>query len=316
MKRVAARSRGEPGHPPLLLHRQAGDAGRRPARWSPPIWTAGWRRRSRAAAASRPPGCVALVRRLSGLAVRGPRVLDRVRRVLGRDAARSAPARDQRRRSTRAPGGCIGAVRGARACAPGAFRRVDLAARRRGGARARRRPLAAAHVRPRAAFPWPRRRASAATPSIAISAGRPRHDTGRPGQAPARGSTSAERHAAPAAQIHERVAAAFAALDAALSRRVGRQAARAADSRESGRPRRSSIICWRHTGPAWTSSAVCWPVSRPPGEPIPAALQSKAPLLSGRGRGCSTSCVACTALILELLEAVPPDPPPRPAPRS
>ena len=92
-----ARGRREPGHSALLLRRQAGHPRPPRSRWSPAISIVGWPPPSRAPAAIRAARLRALVRACLEVAVQRPGVLGGVRRVLGRDAARSAPARSQRR---------------------------------------------------------------------------------------------------------------------------------------------------------------------------------------------------------------------------
>jgi hypothetical protein len=110
---------------------------------------------------------------------------------------------------------------------------------------------------------------------------------------------------APAAQIHERVAAAFAALDAALSGVSAAQAARRTIPGEWSAQEIVDHLLETHR-PGVDELRCVLAGESPPGEPIPAALQSKAPLrrpwpwlLDEMRR--------VHSLILDLLAAVPAD---------
>jgi hypothetical protein len=83
---------------------------------------------------------------------------------------------------------------------------------------------------------------------------------------------------APAAQIHERVSAAFAALDAALTGVTATQAARRPIAGEWSAQEIVDHLLETHR-PGVDELRCLLAGQRPPGEPIPAALQSKAPLL-------------------------------------
>src|SRR6476659_6932207 len=83
---------------------------------------------------------------------------------------------------------------------------------------------------------------------------------------------------APAAQIHERVAAAFTALDAALTGVSAAQAARRPIPGEWSAQEIVDHLLETHR-PGVDELRCLLAGQRPPGEPIPAALQSKAPLL-------------------------------------
>ena len=83
---------------------------------------------------------------------------------------------------------------------------------------------------------------------------------------------------APAAQIHERVAAAFTALDAALTGVTAAQASRRPIAGEWSVQEVVDHLLETHR-PGVDELRCLLAGQRPPGEPIPAALQSKAPLL-------------------------------------
>jgi len=83
---------------------------------------------------------------------------------------------------------------------------------------------------------------------------------------------------APAAQIHERVSAAFASLGAALTGVSAAQAARRPIPGEWSAQEIVDHLLETHR-PGVDELRCLLAGQRPPGEPIPAALQSKAPLL-------------------------------------
>ena len=112
---------------------------------------------------------------------------------------------------------------------------------------------------------------------------------------------------APAAQIHERVAAAFTALDAAL---IGVSAAQAARRPIPGEWSAQEIVdhLLETHRPGVDELRCVLAGQRPPGEPIPAALQSKAPLLRPWSWLLDEMRRVHT-LILDLLAAIPADAP-------
>ena len=112
---------------------------------------------------------------------------------------------------------------------------------------------------------------------------------------------------APAAQIHERVAAAFTALDAALTGVSAAQAARRPIPGEWSAQEIVDHLLETHR-PGVDELRCVLAGQRPPGEPIPAALQSKAPLLRPWS-WLLDEMRRVHALILDLLAAVPPDAP-------
>jgi hypothetical protein len=112
---------------------------------------------------------------------------------------------------------------------------------------------------------------------------------------------------APAAQIHERVAAAFTALDAALTGVSAAQAARRPIPGEWSAQEIVDHLLETHR-PGVDELRCVLAGQRPPGEPIPAALQSKAPLLRPWSWLLDEMRRVHT-LILDLLAAVPPDAP-------
>jgi hypothetical protein len=112
---------------------------------------------------------------------------------------------------------------------------------------------------------------------------------------------------APAAQIHERVAAAFTALDAALAGVSAAQAARRPIPGEWSAQEIVDHLLETHR-PGVDELRCVLAGQRPPGEPIPAALQSKAPLLRPWS-WLLDELRRVHTLILDLLEAVPPDAP-------
>jgi hypothetical protein len=112
---------------------------------------------------------------------------------------------------------------------------------------------------------------------------------------------------APAAQIHERVAAAFTALDAALTGVSAAQAARRPIPGEWSAQEIVDHLLETHR-PGVDELRCVLAGQRPPGEPLPAALQSKAPLLRPWS-WLLDELRRVHALILDLLEAVPPDAP-------
>ena len=83
---------------------------------------------------------------------------------------------------------------------------------------------------------------------------------------------------ASAAQIHERVSAAFASLDAALTGVTAAEAARRTIPGEWSAQEIVDHLLETHR-PGVDELRCLLAGQRPPGEPIPAALQSKAPLL-------------------------------------
>jgi hypothetical protein len=112
---------------------------------------------------------------------------------------------------------------------------------------------------------------------------------------------------APAAQIHERVAAAFTALDAALAGVSAAQAARRPIPGEWSAQEIVDHLLETHR-PGVDELRCVLAGQRPPGEPIPAALQSKAPLLRPWS-WLLDEMRRVHALILDLLAVVPPDAP-------
>jgi hypothetical protein len=112
---------------------------------------------------------------------------------------------------------------------------------------------------------------------------------------------------APAAEIHERVAAAFTALDAALTGVSAAQAARRPIPGEWSAQEIVDHLLETHR-PGVDELRCVLAGQRPPGEPIPAALQSKAPLLRPWS-WLLDEMRRVHALILDLLAAVPPDAP-------
>jgi len=112
---------------------------------------------------------------------------------------------------------------------------------------------------------------------------------------------------APAAEIHERVAAAFTALDAALTGVSAAQAARRPIPGEWSAQEIVDHLLETHR-PGVDELRCVLAGQRPPGEPIPAALQSKAPLLRPWS-WLLDEMRRVHALIVDLLAAVPPDAP-------
>ena len=114
---------------------------------------------------------------------------------------------------------------------------------------------------------------------------------------------------ASAAQVHERVAAAFSALDAALAGVTAVQASRRPIAGEWSAQEIVDHLLETHR-PGVDELRCLLAGQRPPGEPIPAALQSKAPRL----RPWSWLLDELRRVhreILDLLAAVPPDAPDR-----
>ena len=112
---------------------------------------------------------------------------------------------------------------------------------------------------------------------------------------------------APAAEIHERVAAAFTALDAALTGVSAAQAARRPIPGEWSAQEIVDHLLETHR-PGVDELRCVLAGQRPPGEPIPAALQSKAPLLRPWS-WLLDEMRRVHGLILDLLATVPPDAP-------
>src|SRR6059036_1994192 len=271
-----ARGGGEPGDPALLLHRQAGDPGRR-ARDSHHRSRSPGRSGAVARGAGPAGPAPGAGRRVSAAGGRGARLLDRVRRVLGRDDARPPTSRDQRR-ALRADA----AAHRRRRCPgrPGG----DLSPRgrpagRRGDPRARRRRLAPAHVRPDRV---PRRGGDAVLrrgrDALSRAGGSMNADVVAQAKARAREYFTTKGTRLPVSMVHERIAEAFGALDAFLEPIPAAAAARAPIPGEWSIQEVVDHLVETHR-PGLDELWCLLAGHRPPGDAIPVGLQSKAPLL-------------------------------------